>query len=44
MTEADLFRQYAKEAMRSSSKSINEDEKRNLDRPCLHLGASSADE
>ena len=31
MTEADLFRQYAKEAMHSSSKSINEDERRNLE-------------
>ncbi len=30
MTEADLFRQYAKEAMRSSSKSTNENEKRDL--------------
>jgi hypothetical protein len=31
MTEADLFRQYAKETMHSSSKSINEDERRNLE-------------
>ncbi len=30
MTEANLFRQYAKEAMRSSSKSTNENEKRDL--------------
>jgi hypothetical protein len=30
MTEADLFRQYAKEAMRSSSKSGGENEKRAL--------------
>jgi hypothetical protein len=30
MTEADLFRRYAKEALRSSSKSTNENEKRDL--------------
>ena len=30
MTEADLFRQYSKEAMRSSSKSTNENEKQDL--------------
>jgi hypothetical protein len=30
MTEADLFRQYAKDAMRSSSQSTNENEKRDL--------------
>jgi hypothetical protein len=30
MTESDLFRQYAKEAMRSSSKSTDENEKRDL--------------
>ena len=30
MIEADLFRQYAKEAMRSSSKSTSENEKRAL--------------
>jgi hypothetical protein len=30
MTEADLFRQYAKEAMRSCCKSTNENEKRDL--------------
>ena len=31
MTEADLFRQYAKEAMHSSSKSTNENERRDLE-------------
>ena len=30
MTEADLFRQYAKEAMRAFSKSTNENEKQDL--------------
>jgi len=30
MSEADLFRQYAKEAMRSSSKSTSENEKQAL--------------
>jgi hypothetical protein len=30
MTEADMFRRYAKEAMHSSSKSTNENERRNL--------------
>jgi hypothetical protein len=30
MSEADLFRQYAKEAMRESSKAISENEKRTL--------------
>jgi hypothetical protein len=30
MSEADLFRQYAEEAMRSSSKSTDENEKRDL--------------
>ena len=31
MTEADLFRQYAKEAMHSSSQSKSEDERRGLE-------------
>ena len=30
MTESDLFRQYAKEAMRAFSKSTNENEKQDL--------------
>ena len=30
MSEADLFRQYAKEAMRESSKATSENEKRTL--------------
>jgi hypothetical protein len=32
MTEAELFRQYAKEAMHSSSKSTTENERRDLER------------
>jgi hypothetical protein len=31
MTEADMFRLYAKEAMHSSSKSASEDERRDLE-------------
>ena len=41
MTEADLFRQYAKEAMGSSSKSTNENEKRDLvDLACTWVRAA----
>jgi hypothetical protein len=44
MNEADLFRQYAEEAMHGSSKATSENEKRNPNRPSLHLGASRAHE
>jgi hypothetical protein len=41
MSEADLFRQYAKEAMHRSSKAVTENEKRNLiDLACTWLQAA----
>ena len=43
MSEAGLFRQYAKEAMHGASKATSGNEKR-PSRPRLYLGASSVDE
>jgi hypothetical protein len=41
MSEADLFRQYAKEAIRGSSKTTNENEKRSLiDLACIWAQAA----
>ena len=41
MTEADLFRQYAKEAMRESSKVTSENERRSLiDLACTWVQAA----
>ena len=42
MKEADLFRQYAHEAARSSSKATSQAEKDAG--TCLHAGSSGADE
>ena len=41
MKEADLFRQYAQEAARSSSEATSQEEK---DGACVHLGSSGVDE
>jgi hypothetical protein len=41
MSEADLFRQYAKEAMHRSSKAVSENEKQSLiDLSCTWLQAA----
>jgi hypothetical protein len=41
MSEADLFRQYAKEAMRDSSEATNENEKQSLiDLACTWVQAA----
>jgi hypothetical protein len=41
MSEANLFRQYAKEAIHGSSKATNEDEKRSLtDLACIWAQAA----
>jgi hypothetical protein len=45
MSEADLFRQYAKEAMRESSEVASDDEKRNLiDLACIWVQAALVSE
>jgi hypothetical protein len=45
MSDADLFRQYAKEAMYGSSKATNENEKRTLiDLACTWAHAALASE
>ena len=44
MTEANLFRQYAKEAVHWASKVISENERRNLIDLAFNLGASSVDQ
>jgi hypothetical protein len=44
MSDADLFRQYAEEAIHGSSKATSENEKQTPNRTCQHLGASSVDE
>jgi hypothetical protein len=41
MSDADLFRQYAKEAMHGSSKVMSENEKQTLIDLACYLGASS---
>jgi hypothetical protein len=45
MTEADRFRQYAEEAMRSSAKSTSENEKRDqIDLACMWAQAALTSE
>jgi len=45
MSEADLFRQYAKEAMRESSEVSSDDEKRSLiDLACIWVQAALVSE
>jgi hypothetical protein len=45
MSEADVFRQYAKEAMRESSEVASDDEKRSLiDLACIWVQAALASE
>jgi hypothetical protein len=44
MKEADLFRQYAQEAARSSSNATSQEEKRCSNAACLHMGSSGVNE